>query len=835
MFLSWIWGGARRRRLGSLDGSNWNFALTPAMKLTLRTLLAYIDNLLPPRDAEEFEALLNENAAANNLCKRIQSVMTRPELGAPDVLDKGLHLDPNVTAEYLDNVLSSEESPEYERLCISSDRQLSEVSACHQILTVVQVEPAEVDPAWRDKIYSAPTRVANEESVDLGGGFDAPSPSSSGFMASLSGILSGASGILGGGQSLKLNLDRSKVQTPPPVEKAEPTPIPPAFSEPERAPIEPQAPEDVAPQSEAQSNMTNPQAALEQYAQMITPEFETPEKERQNVLTWLLSLGALAALIILFVVLFLGPKNKGKTEVANNDNAAATAETTADNSGDKAQDVTTDNKSQAPEPSDASNAAAVSDNDEDAQKPSDTQSNDNQLTELPPLDADEPLSPVTEDAASEKDAAANSPDPEAEADDSPKADDQTAADDLDDPIAAADDLPADASDKPEPGAADDASADDSLELFEDDAPQPTALLGQFVKRKGVDPQLLAFKAKGAGETWRRMAESASIRSGDTLLAFPDYRPDVNLGANVRLRLVGPARVSISPKSTPEEIHLTLEYGRMILVTSKDFSQKIVVKCAAEPTELEINQPSVKVSFEADVLKPEDNPATTPARFYGTISLTLGKANLIYKGAVSPVASPTFIDCQTGTLNPQGSEADWIKTEIPPATDLEKRLSSDKPIGVTLTEIVDSKTTNKELRQTALISLSMVGQYSTLVEDFNKEDRFGVWMDEFIVLQNSIFKSQTNAQNALEELKKRYADNGERMYEILWKYSNDLSDQDMRDLIRDLRDETLGVRVAAYCLLKSRGVNLGAYKPTDLKKSETSLKSLESKYKVSPGL
>ncbi|MBR6436019.1 MAG: hypothetical protein IKS45_05890, partial [Thermoguttaceae bacterium] len=224
------------------------------MKLTLRTLLAYIDNLLPPRDAEEFEALLNENAAANNLCKRIQSVMTRPELGAPDILDKGLHLDPNVTAEYLDNVLSSEESPEYERLCISSDRQLSEVSACHQILTVVQVEPAEVDPAWRDKIYSAPTRVANEESVDLGGGLDAPSPSSSGFMASLSGILSGASGILGGGQSLKLNLDRSKAQSPPPVEKAEPTPIPPAFSEPERTPIEPQAPEPIAPQADAQSN-----------------------------------------------------------------------------------------------------------------------------------------------------------------------------------------------------------------------------------------------------------------------------------------------------------------------------------------------------------------------------------------------------------------------------------------------------------------------------------------------------------------------------------------------------------------------------------------------------
>lgn len=819
--------------------------LIAAMKLTLRTLLAYIDNLLPQQDAEEFEALLNENAAANNLCNRIRSVMTRPELGAPDVLDKGLHLDPNVTAEYLDNVLSSEESPEYERLCISSDRQLGEVSACHQILTVVQVEPAEVDPAWREKVYSAPERVADEESVDLGGGLDAPAPASSGFMASLSGILSSASGILGGGQSLKLNLDRKTPAPPSTVEKAEPTPVPSDTSESESVKNNVQtktAP--VAERPDVQSEMANPQAALEQYAQMITPEIEAPEKKRQNILTWLLSLGAMAALIILFVVLFLGPKNKENAEVANNDNAAASEEATIADSGAKTQDAKKDNSKSAAEPSENSNAESQnvpSDaNNEDAAALADTQSNSDQLTELPTLETDEPVAPITEDNPAENDAMANSLDEtdlENETDQSPNAanEDDVDAANLDDPITAENDIPNNAVNEPETAAGEDDSQDSSLELFEDESSQPMVELGQYVKRKGVDPQLLAFKAKGTGKQWHRMSESAAVRSGDTLLAFPDYRPDVSFGPSVRLRLVGPARVSISPKSTPEEIHLTLEYGRMILVASKDFSQKIFIKCATLPTELEINQPSVKVAFEADVLKPQDNPASTSASFYGTISLLLGKANLLYKGALSPVDSPTFIDCQSGTLNPQGMESDWIKTEIPPATDLEKRLSSDKPIGVTLTEIVDNKTTSKELRQTALISLSMIGQYSTLVEDFNKEDRYNVWMDEFIVLQSAIFKSQANAQSALEELKKRYDDNGERIYEILWKYHSDLSDKDMSDLISDLRDETLCVRVASYCLLKSRGVNLGAYKPTDLKKSETSLKSLENKYKVSPSL
>ena len=74
------------------------------------------------------------------------------------------------------------------------------------------------------KVYTAPERVAAEESVDLGGE-PAEQPAASGFMASLSGILSGASGILGGGQSLKLNLDRKAAA--PPVEKTDSIPAPP--------------------------------------------------------------------------------------------------------------------------------------------------------------------------------------------------------------------------------------------------------------------------------------------------------------------------------------------------------------------------------------------------------------------------------------------------------------------------------------------------------------------------------------------------------------------------------------------------------------------------------
>ncbi len=116
------------------------------MRLTLRTLLAYLDGILPAAARDDLAKQVDGNATAESLIKRIHRAVARPEIPAPKVDGRGLADDANTVAEYLDNSLPADRLADFEKICLESDLHLAEVAACNELLAQVARDPAVVKP-----------------------------------------------------------------------------------------------------------------------------------------------------------------------------------------------------------------------------------------------------------------------------------------------------------------------------------------------------------------------------------------------------------------------------------------------------------------------------------------------------------------------------------------------------------------------------------------------------------------------------------------------------------------------------------------------------------------
>jgi len=115
------------------------------MRLTLRTLLAWMDGVLPPAVATELASKVEASPAAQSLADRIRGLRGR-EATEPPPAGPDLASEINAVAEYLDNVLEADSLADFERECLASDARLMEVAACHRLLAEYAASAAPVVP-----------------------------------------------------------------------------------------------------------------------------------------------------------------------------------------------------------------------------------------------------------------------------------------------------------------------------------------------------------------------------------------------------------------------------------------------------------------------------------------------------------------------------------------------------------------------------------------------------------------------------------------------------------------------------------------------------------------
>src|SRR3954466_6222020 len=121
------------------------------MRLTLRTLLAWLDDTLPPSEVREIGRQVSESPFAQGLVEKIHPVTPQRRLGVADSAGPDA-TDPNLVASYLDNELDQDLVPEYEKLCLTSDVHMAEVASAHQILSLIG-QKAKVPTEAKNRMY----------------------------------------------------------------------------------------------------------------------------------------------------------------------------------------------------------------------------------------------------------------------------------------------------------------------------------------------------------------------------------------------------------------------------------------------------------------------------------------------------------------------------------------------------------------------------------------------------------------------------------------------------------------------------------------------------------
>jgi hypothetical protein len=121
------------------------------MRLTLRTLLAWLDDTLPATQVRDIGKQVAESPFAQELVDRIHRVtrqrrFTVPPKSGPEATD------PNVVAGYVDNDLEPEQVAEYEKKCLTSDVNLAEAASVHQILSLLG-QKVVVPPEAKARMY----------------------------------------------------------------------------------------------------------------------------------------------------------------------------------------------------------------------------------------------------------------------------------------------------------------------------------------------------------------------------------------------------------------------------------------------------------------------------------------------------------------------------------------------------------------------------------------------------------------------------------------------------------------------------------------------------------
>ncbi|MFZ5830669.1 MAG: hypothetical protein ACOY3P_11305 [Planctomycetota bacterium] len=732
------------------------------MRLTLRNMLAYMDGLLEPNDAEDIARKIDESEYATNLMHRIRDVMRRLRLSAPGLNERGPNLDPNTVAEYLDNTLADDRVPDFEKVCLESDVHLAEVGSCHQILTMVLGEAAEIDPQARQRAYRLPqdlaavaaAPVAAAEGRDGNGAsaspIEAPRPlvhvepprirQKAGVPEYLreprrrrrllptllaAGVLAGlvvlALFVLGQfdpgtplGDVFRGGFDRIAQRGAGPTSShaGSTTPIPPA-----QPPVE--------PGTESGDETLIPQSSIKQ-----------------------------------------------PTGVFAEDSVVRPPEQAAPLPPDAVTDAAT-----APLPPDTGTATTI-DGGTAGTAPSPPLPGEAAVIDSPsggvPAVADADLAPGTPmpDGAVEPDDSSTAPQPM-------------------EPV-----VP--------PSDADGTAGDEGSPPLTAVLVEPITPVGRLLSERRV---LLRWDP---GESsWFRVGEKGMLVPNQSMLALPVFQPEIALSNGVALRMLGGTRLEC--RSSPQATTATIDYGRFVFMPVANPGAQLALEVGSVRGVVTFSTAESVAAIETILQRepgsdPETQPATPVARLFGV------SGEIVWQQADQPqpvvLSAPAALTLGPDAGMPPVAETapTWVTSETlgildqRAAATIEQSMTVDRPAETTLLEAAQHR--QREVRWLATRCLAHVGHFDAAVTALNSAEMRQEWPDYVTLLRDALARSPESASSVREALEENLGPESSDVYRMLWGYSyEDLEAGQDNVLVKALENDSLAVRRLAYSNLR----------------------------------
>lgn len=803
------------------------------MRLTLRTLLAYLDGILAPADARDLERKIAESELASQLIERIRALQADRHAAAVRIGGA----DANDVANYLDNTMEPQRVSDFERICLDSDAHLGEVAACHQILTRVLSEEMKTPASLRRRLIQL-SQTKETASRDAASKQSASKPGAASGVsrtASLSGSAMGAS--------------REALRVDPPARSA-------------RA---------VAPSADdgwdADEHWTT------------APDYLKQAGKR----TWksLATIAGISICLLLAALRGMGPFNHdhplahyveplaerwGVKISRNSPIAAVPDEATSPATDSRGADViSADARSVDASGSDPRSALASPSLGADAERPAGSSpatepSGDTGAsaadsgpaaseaidTEIPKADLVSPATSIPADEGSASVAAENEAAPVASPESSTSepsaalmAEAETAAGGLLNPLAEEPAAAANENGDASSASPSDEGATESIESPEGDAavaarerepgmelinpledpaetdggdsakPAPgiaapekvtdagalgaadgkpihlkpeapdaaTADLGRF-----LNEQQVLLHGQSSDATWQRLAPGDRLQVGQQLLSLPTFRPPILLESGLQVSLIGATRVEVLPPSDDAMPRFGLHFGRLAVAAFTSEGSKCGLQWGADQNGSLTLDAMTSVAMELTRrYLPGDNPETSETPPFDVLMLyvTSGSAVWVRAGA-EPLTLPAGtrlvqVNDREPIVSAFSSTPTWIEgRDARPrdpiaAQDLGTRVTLDRPATQTLRELASER--RLEVRSLAACSLAYTGDLDPLLDALGDAKLRSYWPVQYEVLLHRMNLGPDSVREVRDALRRRHGNaDGEALYRMLLGFS-----------------------------------------------------------------